>query len=262
MKKFEKLKEDLKNYDKVILAYSGGIDSSVLAKVCHDVFGNNFIAITIKSQLISSEELRQSIDIAKEIGFSHHIIDMDIFSIPQLAENSAKRCYYCKKTIINELLNFAETRNYKTIIEASNCDDTKDYRPGMQAVQEHNIIQPYLSCCISKDDIRNYAKIHGLSFWNKPSMACLASRIPYYNPITHNNLKMVEEAEEFLRGYNFYNLRIRYHSEIARIEVDQKDFSLIIKYSKEIHDKLKSIGFTYITLDLQGFRSGSLNENL
>lgn len=261
--KLNKLKSIIKEMNSVIIAYSGGIDSTFLTKIAYDVLKENAIAVTAKSETYSESELQKAIDLARRIGIEHIIIHTEEYKNPEFKKNPPNRCYYCKKELFCKLKELAVLKNIKYVLDGSNADDINDYRPGMMATRELNIRQPLIEAGFTKEEIRKYAKDLNLSNWNKPSSPCLSSRFPYGEEITTEKIKMIYESEKYLNNLNiFNNVRVRYHKDIARIEVEEEHFNEIIKLSETIVNKITKIGFKYVTLDLKGFRSGSLNEGL
>lgn len=249
----------------VIVAFSGGVDSTFLLKVAHDVLGSNVLAITAKSETYPASELKDAKYLAKLIGAKHKIIETKELENENFSKNPANRCYFCKKELFSKLKGIAaiakrEKINY--VLDASNFDDLKDYRPGRMAAKELGVRSPLAEAKITKQEIRLFSKKLGLPTWAKPAQACLASRIPYGNKITEEELTKIDKAENFLRQLGLKELRVRNHGQIARIEVPQKHFQLVFKNNEKIAQKFKEIGFAYITLDLQGYRMGSLNEVL
>jgi len=262
--KLELLKEKLMSLKSVAVAYSGGVDSTFLLKVAQEVLGDNVIAITAKSSTYPERELREAKKFAEEIGVKHIVIVSEELEIEGFAKNPSNRCYYCKKELFTKLNNIAKENNINQVIDGSNLDDTGDFRPGMVAAKELGIISPLKIAGMTKDDIRGISKVYGLKTWNKSSLACLSSRVPYGSEITLKKLKMIEEAEQFLLDLGFQQVRVRHHGEIARIEVspDEREKIFNVELMNKISAKLKKIGFKYVTLDLSGYRTGSMNEVL
>lgn len=260
--KFESLKEILKSLQSVLIAFSGGVDSTFLAKTAFDVLGNRAIAVTVISEIHPKWEIDEAIEIAKKIGIEHKIIESSISDVPEFAENPVERCYYCKRTIFAKLKDMAEELNIKYVIDGSNFDDTGDFRPGMRALEEMKIRSPLKEAGLSKSEIRELSKRIGLPTWDKPSFACLASRIPYGEEINYAKLKAIAGAEAFIMGLGIRQFRVRHHDLIARIEVVEKDMKTILDNKEQIVKKLKELGYTYVTLDLYGYRTGSMNEVL
>ncbi len=257
--KYKKVCEIIKSKKKVLIAFSGGVDSSLLAVVSKRILGRNAIAVTINSPTLPPSELKDAKKIAKEIGIKHIIVE-DGIGGEEIVKNSADRCYYCKKNEILILMEIARKNRIESILAGTNADDFRDYRPGNRAFIEEGILLPLVEIGIRKEEVRKLAKTIGLSNSEKPSMACLASRIPYGEEITEEGLKMIEKAEDFIMKFGVQQVRVRHYKEIARIEVPEKDFSKILRNRVKMRNKLKSLGFKYITLDMEGYRSGSMNE--
>ena len=267
----EKLKKKLESIiailqdQKVIVAFSGGVDSSLLAYLSKKK-AKETLLITMKSVLYSEEEAKEAINFALKFNIPHLFLETEPLSNEEFIKNKTNRCYTCKKDIFAKILKVKEERAYNLVIEGSNMTDLGDYRPGLDALKELNITSPYIKTEIDKDEIRVLSKYFQLESGSKPSGACFASRIPYNQIITETKLKMIENAEKFLKkSLNLSQLRVRYHEErIARIEVLKEDLEKIIndKVKEKIINKFKEIGFCYVTVDLEGFRSGSLNEVL
>jgi len=261
-KKFNKLKQTLKDMNKVVVAYSGGADSTFLLKVSYDLLGKNVIAVTAVSPSYTNSELEQAKQFTKKMKIRHIIIKSKEMENEKFISNTPNRCYYCKKELFSEIKKIAIKQNIKYIIDGSNADDTNDYRPGVKAIIEYGVKSPLKEVGLKKKEIRELSLKMQLNSWDKPALACLASRFPYGTKITNKRLKQVEQAEYFLLNFGINHVRVRYHNDIARIEVKADDFSKILKHSKKIVKEFKKLGFTYITLDIQGYRTGSLNEVL
>lgn len=260
--KLENLKEIIKSLESVVIAFSGGVDSTLLAKVALDVLGDKVIAVTARSETYTKSELEDAIELAKKIGIRHEVIVSEELDIPEFSHNPANRCYYCKKELLKKLKEIAEAYGFKNVIEGANFDDTDDYRPGMIAVDEMGVRSPLKEAKLTKSEIRDLSKRFGLPTWDKPSAACLASRFPYGSEITREKLNVIGEAEAFLKSLGIRQLRVRHHDQIARIEVAEKDMDILIQNRQQIVIKLKELGFKYVTMDLQGYRTGSMNEVL
>lgn len=261
-KKLEKLRRILKEMDKAVLAYSGGTDSTFLLKVAHDVLGKNVIAVTATSSTYPRQELGQAKQLAKNIGANHKIIKSEETKNKKFSKNTPNRCYYCKRELFSKIKKIAAAHNINYIIDGTNVDDAKDYRPGAKALMEQGIRSPLREAGFTKKEIRNLSREMKLDSWNKPAQACLASRFPYRTKITKERLKQVERAESYLSKLDLNQIRVRHHNDIARIEVTEDDFRKILKDAGKIVQQFKKLGFIYITLDIEGYRTGSLNEVL
>ncbi len=263
MKKLEKIKDILKELKKVIIAYSGGTDSTLLLKLAVDTLGKeNVLAVTGVSLIYPEEERRLSEKITKDLGVRHIFIQTDELKNKKFIDNPPDRCFYCKKELFSKLKDIAKKYGFKNIIDGTNKDDEKDFRPGEKAKKIFNVYSPLKEAGIGKEEIRRLSKKMNLPTWNKPQMACLASRIPYGEKITEEKLKRIEEGEKFLKNLGFVNVRLRDYDRLARIEVEKERIKELFENRGKVIKKLKSLGYTYITVDLEGFRSGSMNEVL
>lgn len=262
--KYKILKDNMKKRGSAAIAFSGGVDSTFLVKVAHEVLGDKMIAITATSSTYPERELQEAIKYAKDMGVKHLIISSEELDIEGFATNPKNRCYYCKKELFTKISAIAKENGVEYVFDGSNIDDDGDYRPGMQAARELEVISPLKEAKLSKEDIRELSKELNLPTWNKPAFACLSSRFPYGNLITAPKLKMVEEAEQFLLDIGLRQVRVRHHGEIARIEVSPEERSRFfdLDVMDKVGEKLKKIGFTYVTLDILGYRTGSMNEVL
>ena len=259
--KSAKLKQLIYAYKSALVAFSGGADSTLLLKIVCDTLGNdNVLAITTVSQLLPASELAEAKSLAKSIGVLHLTLFTEELTDEAFTNNSLERCYYCKNLRYSKLLEFAEKQGFDTVLDGTNADDDLDFRPGTRALEELGIKTPLRTVDLTKNEIRILAKALGLKNWQKPSAACLASRIPYGDVITKDKLLIIEEAEDFLKNLGFGQLRVRHHGTTARIEVEPEEFSRVTETAKQIVAYFKSLGYTNVTLDLQGFRSGSMNE--
>ena len=262
--KYEKLKLYLQELGSVAIGFSGGVDSSFLLTVAKQVLGDKAIAITVQSVFKPMSEIKFAQKFAQELNITHVILKVDVLNIANVADNPINRCYYCKQGIFTLLKAEAAKRGIREVLDGSNLDDLGDYRPGMKALEELAIKSPLRFAGLTKKDIRELSQKLGIVTWNKPSAACLASRIPYGEVLTEEKLARIEAAEEFLARYGCRQLRVRCHNNLARIEVSQEDFIKILDPGtcREIVEYLSKLGFVYTTLDLQGYRMGSFNEVL
>ena len=259
----KKLQEYLSKLDNALIAFSGGVDSTFLAKVSYDVLGNRALAVTVTSPIHAKSELKEAVELAKKIGIPHLVVEFnDILKIEEFRKNPLNRCYICKFNLFSRFKAIAEEKGFKYILEGTNADDVSDFRPGRRALKELGILSPLLECGIKKGEIRILSKEMGLPTWDKPSYACLASRIPYGEEITYDKLSMVEKAEEDLKDLGFSGFRVRYHGDVARVELPKDQMETIFKEGirEEIVKRIKRAGFKYVALDLEGYRAGSLNE--
>lgn len=262
--KFQKLKDNLRNLGSVAIAYSGGVDSTFLLKVAADVLGDKVIAITAKSSTYPEREFKEAVKYIKDIGAKHIVIISEELEIEGFAKNPVNRCYFCKKELFSKIRKVADDNNIKEVLDGANVDDVSDFRPGMIAAKELLVISPLKDAGFTKNDIREMSKILGVPTWNKPAFACLSSRFPYGNEITVEKLSMVERAEQYLLDIGFRQIRVRHHGDIARVEVNTEERYKFfnIEMMDKVGNELKKIGFKYITLDLLGYRTGSMNEVL
>ncbi len=260
--KGEKLDTILKELKSFVVAFSGGVDSSFLLYRANALKNLDMISITIRTPYIPQTEIEEAGEFAKAYGINHRIIDL---TFPEtIRNNPPDRCYICKKTLFSELLSFAGNNGYKYVIEGTNADDTSDFRPGLKALRELDIRSPLLEAGLTKKEIRGLLRKEGLAVWGKPAMACLLTRIPYNTYVSENMLKMIEQAEYFLLDRGYPGARVRIHNDLARIECLPEHFEKITQNpDKElIINKLKKIGFRYVSLDLEGYRSGSSNPEI
>jgi uncharacterized protein len=260
-KKYSHLKEFIKGLNSVVVAFSAGVDSTLLLKVSHDVLGDKAIAITAMSPTYPEDEVIQAKQLAKQIGARLLLLKTNEFEKEEFLANTPQRCFFCKTELFSLLKKEASNLGFEHILYGANADDINDFRPGMQAAKQAHAIAPLLEVGLTKAEIRDISKNLGLPTWNKPSYACLASRIPYGIRITTDTLKKIESGEKLLRELGFMQCRLRYHGDIARIEVLVEDLPIILKpgVRTKIIEELKHQGFKYITIDIEGYRTGSMN---
>ncbi len=264
LKKEEDLKAYFRQLKSVAVAFSGGVDSTYLLKTAHDTLGDQVIAVTAKSCSFPERELKEAIHFCEKEGIRHFVCESEELDIEGFSHNPKNRCYICKHELFEKIINIAKEQKIAYIAEGSNMDDLGDYRPGKRAIQELGVRSPLQEAGLYKEEIRKLSKGMNLPTWNKPSFACLASRFVYGETITEEKLHMVDQAEQFLMDLGFHQFRVRIHGTMARIEVPEEDILKIAdnETRTKITEKFRTLGFSYVTLDLQGFRSGSMNETL
>ncbi len=250
---------------RVLVAFSGGVDSTLLLKTAQDTLGEkNVLAVTALSPLYPVRELEEAKRLGEILRVQHRFIESNEMEVPGFSENPPNRCYYCKSQLFSELLEIAKEEGIPFVVEGSTLDDEQDYRPGRIAIQELGIRSPLKEAGLTKSEVRQLSKELGLSTWDKPSFACLASRFPYGREITEEGLRMVGEAEDFLIGLGFKQVRVRHYGDLARIEIYPEEMERLMDKAirEDVVKRLKALGYKFVTLDLQGYRTGSMNEVL
>ncbi|MFZ0611773.1 MAG: ATP-dependent sacrificial sulfur transferase LarE [Desulfobacterales bacterium] len=262
--KTDGLKRILRGYPALIVAYSGGVDSTLLLFLAHAELGQNVLAVTARSPIHPARELRLATEFTAARGIRHKIIDSREIQQADFLANPSERCYVCKKYLLGDLIELGRRLGIQHVAHGANVDDSHDFRPGSRAAREMGIAAPLVEAGLTKADIRRLSRDMGLPTWNKPSMACLASRIPYGTPITEKALKMIDAAEEFILALGFATVRVRQHGDIARIELKpgECDRMLAAQTRLMVVKRLKELGFRYVALDLEGYTTGSLNRAL
>ena len=263
-KKYKNLLESLKKMEKVVIAFSGGVDSTFLLKAATLSGLGDILAVTGQSESLPEQELSFAKEIAASLNVKHRVIVTEELKDNNYAENPPDRCYYCKKELFTRLSDIASREKFFYVLDGTNADDAHDRRPGRRAAGENSVKSPLLDAGLSKEEIRKISRDLGLPTWDKPATPCLSSRFPYGHKITAEGLLRVDSAEAFIRGFGIKELRVRSHSNVARIEVHPEDFAKVMENAarEKIIDFLKSLGYENVTLDLRGFRSGSSNEVL
>lgn len=261
-KRYEKLRTILNEMESVVIGFSGGVDSTFLSYTAHDVLGDKALAVTAVSPTLPESEEQDARDMAADIGIRHLVVHSTEFSDPEFVKNPKNRCYICKKIRFTALVDLAKQEGYHWVVDGGNVDDLGDFRPGMKALEEmaDAVRSPMIEAGITKADIRALSRELGLKTWDKQSAACLASRIPYGVELTPQRLSMIDKAEQYIAPYIKGSLRVRYHGDVARIEVGEEEIPAILAHRKDIVQALRQCGFTYVSLDLGGYEMGSLNE--
>lgn len=260
--KIAHLRQIISGMDRPLVAFSGGVDSTLLMKIAHDLHGKRCAAAIAVSPTLPEHELEEARLIAHEMGWKLVELESSEMDLPSFTANTVRRCYFCKDHRYRQIKEYAVQNGYSQVIDGSNLDDLGDYRPGQQASREQGVRSPLQEVELSKTEVRKLAGELGLPNWDKPSSACLASRIPYGIPLTVELLKQVGRAESALAQLGLKQFRVRYHGTVARIEVPDDDFKLVLDHKQQIVMALDKIGFLYVTLDLEGFRSGSMNKGI
>ncbi len=262
--KWDHLKALLQDMQRAVLAYSGGVDSSLLLRTAAEVMTSRLIVVTAVSETYPASELLSAKEFVRSLGMKHRILPTDELSSEEFVRNTPERCYHCKKELYTKLRHIADAEGIVHVIEGSNTDDLRDYRPGRRAAQELSVRSPLVEAGLSKAEIRQLAQRLNLPMWDKPSLACLSSRIPYGTRVTTEILRIVQAAEDHLHVLGFRQVRVRHHGATARIEIDRSEFSRLLdkEMSGQIIEAFNRLGYTYVCLDLEGYRTGSMNEGL
>ena len=263
--KTEKIKSLIQEMDSVLVAFSGGVDSTLVLSLAHEVLGKKALGVTAQSASVPDREMKASHQLAKEIGARHLVVKTEEMSNPNYRANPANRCYHCKTELYSNLKRVAQQENISYILNGTNTDDLGDYRPGLDSAREQGVRSPLVEAEFNKQEVRELSRKMELSVWDKPAMACLSSRIPYGQPVTPEKLAMIEQAEDLLLSLGFTQVRVRHLGTLARIELDKNE---IPRYQndksvqKAVEEKLKALGFNNVVLDPEGYRMGNLNSAL
>ena len=262
--KYELLKEYIKSLGSVAVAFSGGVDSTFLLRTAHDVLGDKVLAVTASSCSFPERELREARNFCSENGIAHEVCESEELDIDGFRQNPVNRCYLCKHELFEKMMDIAAKKGFENVAEGSNMDDMGDYRPGLQAIAELEVKSPLRAAGLYKEEIRQLSKQLGLPTWDKPSFACLASRFVYGETINEEKLSMVDRAEQLMIDLGFRQVRVRIHDKLARIEVLPEEIERVTQpdIRKKINEGFREYGFAYVTLDLAGYRTGSMNETL
>jgi uncharacterized protein len=262
LNKWETLKGILLSLNSVLVAYSGGVDSTLLLKAARDTLGEKAWAVTVKSEVHPQWEVEEALQVARDIGVESLVIELPVLDHPAFVANPPDRCYHCKSLIFTRLKEIAREQGLAWVVEGSNRDDLGDYRPGRHALEELGVRSPLLEAGLTKAEIRSLSRYLGLPTWDRPSLACLASRFPYGTALDAAALKQVEQAEAFLGELGFGQRRVRHHGDVARLEIEAEDWPTLLENRQRIVARLHELGYTYVAVDLAGYRTGSMNEAL
>jgi pyridinium-3,5-biscarboxylic acid mononucleotide sulfurtransferase len=261
--KYKKLQDILRGMDTVVIAFSGGVDSTFLLKAALETLGREkVLAVTADSETYPFEELQEAINLAKKLGARHEVIETSELAIPGYAENTPNRCYFCKKSLFEHLVPIMKEHKYNNVVFGLIADDMGEHRPGTKAAKEFNVRGPLQEADLYKSEIRELSQQMGLPTWDKPSFACLSSRIAYGEYITMEKLRKIDKSEQAIREIGIRQVRVRTHGDIARIEIEPTEMQMLLEHHQEIVEKLQEYGYTYVTMDLIGYKSGSMNKVL
>lgn len=262
--KYDLLKKNISELGSVVIAFSGGVDSTFLLKTAFDVLGENVLAVTARSSTYPEREYKEAKEFTTQYGIPHEIIVSEELEVEGFSKNPVNRCYLCKNELFEKINQIALDKGIPFVLEGSNHDDLSDYRPGLVAISEHKVLSPLRAVGLTKSEIRILSKEHNIPTWDKPAFACLSSRFPYGQEITKEKLEMVDKAEQLLLDEGFRQVRVRHHGDIARIEVGESEIVKFFNtdFMHSVQERFKKFGFAYTALDLKGYRMGSMNETL